>query len=131
MTKKLAAIVYVFSLAAFGCGSDSGTPKKDAGKDAPVGTDTMVIPDVPIQPDAPIKPEVGADKPMTPDLVPAVDMTPKVDVEIRIDSVTTPVDGGEDATITPPIDGGAVDAEASEAGAAVDAGTPVDAESAG
>ena len=55
MMKKLAATVFVLSLAAFGCGSDDGTPKKDAAPKLDAGPDTQVAPDVPIQPDTPIK----------------------------------------------------------------------------
>jgi hypothetical protein len=128
MMKKLAVTVFVLSLAAVGCGSDSGTLKKDGSPD--VKTDVAPQPDT-NQPDKAMGtevqlsgPEVQADKPIPVDVTTA-DTTPKVEVQAveagGIDVSGTGIDGaGNDAPIV--IDGGTVDVQPTEAAPAVDAG---------
>lgn len=129
MMKKLAVTVFVLSLAAFGCGSDDGTPeRKDSGPDTGKDTSTQKLDT--IQADKPMPgpeagPEAQADKPVPIDEgrldAGAVDVEP-------IDQGT--VDGGEidggapDKPVTPP-DGPAIDGgeELDGGGTTVDGGT--------
>jgi hypothetical protein len=133
MMKKLAVTVFVLSLAAIGCGSDSGTPKKDSGTDAK-GIDTQSI-DVQVKtdlsvtvPDAPVGNEVQPDMPAPLDMsvdqviIKPVDTNPLVDVQPG--EVQKPVDvATPDKPINPPIDGPKpVDVQPTEAAQPVDGG---------
>ena len=64
MMRKLAVTVFVFSLAAMGCGSDNGTPNK---ADTSVAIDGPAVKldvnkDVPASPDAPGTPDLAIDQ---------------------------------------------------------------------
>jgi hypothetical protein len=125
MMKKLVATVFVLSLTALGCGSDSGTqPKPDAAPDTRPGAE--------VQPDQALPgpeagPEAQPDLAKGPDLAQPIDTTKPIDVTTPSD-VAKPVDvgtidgGKDDAPITTPIDGGAADVQPSEAGAPIDGG---------
>jgi hypothetical protein len=121
MMKKLAVTVFALSLAAIGCGSDSGSKPDAAGKtDGPPGAETQVIPDAPPKLDV-IQPGLETGQPDKPAVEVNVPDAPAVDQAgidaPAIDSSTPGLDGGIDA---PAIDGGTVDAQKSEAGGAVD-----------
>jgi hypothetical protein len=130
MMKKLAVTVFALSLAAFGCGSDSGEKKPDASPD--VKKDTAPQTDL-IQPDQAVPgPEAGAevktDIPIQVDQG-GVDGVKPVDVQ-SIDQVT--VDGPTVDVNTPDqpipvLDGGKVDVQPTEAQPPViDGAKPVD-----
>jgi hypothetical protein len=133
MMKKLAVTVFALSLAAFGCGSDSGEKKPDSGTDAKI--DMAPKTDV-NQPDQPIPsgPEAGAevklDLPIPVDQS-AVDVSKQLDVQ-SIDHVQVTVDGGTvDANQpdkpAPVLDGGKIDVQPTEAQPPViDGAKPVD-----
>ncbi len=131
MMKKLAVTVFALSLAAIGCGSDSGTPAK---KDATVDTKTIDSQSIDtVKTDTAIGPEAGAetqaDKPISPDqavdqVVPPVDVQPTIDgqpIDVQptvdgpkrdttpIDAIQPPVDGGPKLDVQPAVDGGSVD----------------------
>ncbi len=132
MMKKLAVTVFALSLAAIGCGSDSGTPaKKDATVDTKtidsqsidtVKTDTAIGPEAgaETQADKPIGPDSPVDGVVTPvdtqptvevqpiDVQPTVD-GPKRDTTPPIDAIQPPVDGGPKLDVQPAVDGGADD----------------------
>ena len=131
MMRKLAVTVFTLSLAALGCGSDSGTPPgPDTGVPAEAGakTDVVVNPSLDTQvADAPVGPEVQV----------ALD-GPKLDVPVVVDSPSDQaqvvdqapqiVDGPKPVDTQPAIDGpkpaldGGVDTQRVDSGAAVDAG---------
>lgn len=155
MTRKLAVTLFALSLAAFGCGSDEGTPAKtdtsvaqDGPKtiDAVLGPDSPAqTPDAPLGPDAPLNPDTAI---VNPDASPAVEAG-KLDVQgleaQQVVEVGRP-DGREAGrpeigqpesgvrlevqapdTVQPVLDGG-VDAQVTEAAPALDAEPAVDAE---
>jgi hypothetical protein len=130
MMKKLAVTVFALSLAAIGCGSDSGG-KPDAGKtDGPPGAEVQVVPDAPVQPDV-VQPAVETGQPDKPAVEVNAPDAPAIDQSMDMPAVdgTSPViDGGIDA---PAIDGGAVDTAKTEAGTGVDGGTGVDSQKVG
>lgn len=117
MMRKLVVTVFVLSVAAMGCGSDSGD-KPDTGTAVEAGQKDV---------------GQGADQAIgTPD-VGGVDMSSTAEVQAPVDtqsvdtgSVVVPVDGGVDSGMTtvdggkdgaPAVDGGAkLDVAASEAG---------------
>ena len=132
MMRKLAVTVFALSLAALGCGSDSGTKPVDTGVSSEVGKtpDAYVAPGVDTgAADAPMGPETQpsvdagkidgtvADAPAIDqaqvDTAPqAVDAPKGIDVQ-AIDSPKTPIDGGVDAPqadAVKAVDGGSVDA---------------------
>jgi hypothetical protein len=121
MMKKLAVTVFVVSLAAIGCGSDSGTPdKKDSGTSDTPTTQTD-------GPGAKLDVMVPSDVPMKQDMAP--DMADKVDQQgmdgagmdggmmdggTEVDGGM--IDGGDEDTAMG-IDGGMMDAEPMDTGA--------------
>jgi hypothetical protein len=131
MMKKLAVTLFALSLAAFGCGSDSGEKKPDTGVDAPK-TDTQ--PKLDGQPDQPPLPgpeagaEVKTDIPIQVDQD-SVDVSKPVDVQ-SIDQVTVDggtVDANQPDKPAPVLDGGKVDVQPTEAQPPViDGAKPVD-----
>ena len=116
MMRKLAVTVFVLSLAALGCGSDSGNPNNDVGggpgvdgaakdtggavdlaqTDTPIGIDTAI--------DA-VKPDAAVDQNTAIDTA-KVDGGPKLDAN-SVD--TQVVDGGAGADTSSSIDTAAVD----------------------
>jgi hypothetical protein len=127
MMKKLAVTVFVASLAAIGCGSDSGTPvKKDGGTDAKIvldvqGADLQQGAEAQLpQPDAPVGPEVQVDKPAPLDS--GVDENPKTDTQVDVQGgeVQKPLDVAKPDVIDAPKP---IDLPPGEAGTLVDSGT--------
>jgi hypothetical protein len=131
MMRKLAVTVFALSLAALGCGSDSGTKPVDTGVSSEVGKtpDAYVAPGVDTgAADAPMGPEVALDAGKIDATVadaPAVDQAQGIDtapqaidapkgIDVQaIDSPKTPLDGGVDAPqadAVKAVDGGSVDA---------------------
>jgi hypothetical protein len=128
MMRKLAVTVFVLSLAALGCGSDSGTPSK---------ADTAVSPD-----GSSVKPETNSDQAIgaetqSPDLAIDLAQGSEVKAEVQLSEAGSTSEAGQvtEAGIkpevnkpvdvqpgvdqgTPRLDGGAVDS-----GAAVDGGS--------
>jgi len=120
MIRKLSVTVLALSFAALGCGSDNGTPPKEAGppdvapRDIGVGPDlTPPPPDLKPTPDVPQQPDVAApDLPMGPDV-------PKGEAGLGVDGpgvdVETVVDTGglqgeaQEPDLAPAIDGGIID----------------------
>jgi len=112
MMKKLAVTVFVASIAAFGCGSDDGTPvKTDGGKDTR-SVDAQSI-DVQVKTDLPV---VNRDAPLGSETQPdvSVDQGPQqidtsatIDAEKAIDSESVLDVGKPDMPVMPSIDGGA------------------------
>ncbi len=128
MMRKLAVTVFVLSLAALGCGSDSGNktnPDTGVGAEAGKTTDTIAPQtDTPIA-DAPMGPEVALDTAKVD--VSAVDTTQVLDVA-QTDLPAPPldtakaVDGpGIDGT-KPVLDGGVDSQPNSDVNSALDAG---------
>jgi len=122
MMRKLAVTVFALSLAALGCGSDSGTkPSPDTGVGGETGKADTVSPSDKEVVDAPAGNEVQLDTAKA-DVsaldAPAVDAPPSVDLP-AVDtskSVDTPaVDGAK-----PVVDGGVDSAPAVDTGAALD-----------
>jgi len=130
MMKKLAVTVFALSLTALGCGSDNGT-KNDAAPsvDTKPGAEVLPQTDTPL-PGPEAGPEAQPDLAQGPDLAqPPIDGPKPIDVA-PVDQ-GNPVDGGnQDTSIHPPIDGGSVDVQPSEAGVHIDGGA-VDGGSAG
>ena len=134
MMRKLAVTVFALSLAALGCGSDSGTKTPDAAVSPdgqkPVDT-TVPIADGPTVADAPIGVEAQAPldtaKVETPAV--AVDSTPVLDVAQGADQAPSTLDTGKvDSqvidTIKPAVDSGApVDSGSTVDSGKVDGGT--------
>jgi hypothetical protein len=116
MMRKLAVTVFAFSLAALGCGSDSGTNPVDTGVASEAGkTDVYVAPAIDTSPaDAPIGADAyipldtakvdttavdgpnGIDQAQVLDTAPGVDGPKGVDAQ-GIDGPKVQVDGGVDA----------------------------------
>jgi hypothetical protein len=116
MMRKLAVTVFVLSLAAVGCGSDSGTPSKSDTSVQPDGAkaEVAVVPDAPANQDS-------ADVAVGPETTPPVDTAQS--------EANTVLDGGKADTqvvdVTPTVDGGA-DSKGIDSGTTLDTGTPVD-----
>jgi hypothetical protein len=129
MMRKLAVTVFALSLAALGCGSDSGTKTPDTGVALDTGKTDTVTPATDTQiADAPIGPEVQLDTAKVD--VPAVDTPQVLDVAQTdlpsqpldtkavdspgIDSTKPVLDGGVDSQpkldTNPALDAGATDA---------------------
>jgi hypothetical protein len=139
MMRKLAVTVFVVSLAALGCGSDSGNPTKndtgvpaDGAKPTDVANKDVAGSDIAIGgPDVSIDVAQGAET------------GPKLDVAVLTETgalETNPqLDSGKDTSkldsqsidIVPSIVDGGADTKTSEAGTAVDTGTSVDGGTAG
>jgi hypothetical protein len=109
MMRKLAVTVFVLSVAALGCGSDSGD-KPDTGTVVEAGQKDMA----PGPDQAMGTPDMGTDMGSTAEVMAPVD-TQMVDTG----SVVVPVDGGVDS-------GSAVDSATGDAPAAVDGGAKLD-----
>jgi hypothetical protein len=129
MMKKLAVTVFALSLAAFGCGSDSGEKKPDASPDGKLDTQPKLDvnqPDQPVTPGPEAGAEVKSDIPIQVDQG-GVDQGKPVDVQsidqITVDSPTVDVN-----TADKPIqlDVGLVDVQPTEAKPPVIDATPVD-----
>jgi hypothetical protein len=138
MMRKLAVTVFALSLAALGCGSDSGNPAPDTGV-AIDGAKTDVVtpnPDIAQTPDAPMGLEVQAKVDVsTPDLPQTLDQAQSLDQALGVDQAPQAVDTAKTVD-TQGIDGAkpsvdsSVDTKRADAGAAVDSGS-VDGGSAG
>jgi hypothetical protein len=141
MMRKLAVTVFALSLAALGCGSDSGNKTPDTGV-AIDGAKTDVVtpnPDIAQTPDAPMGPEASLDTTKvdvsTPDLPQTLDQAQSLDQALGVDQAPPTVDTAKTVD-TQGIDGakpsvdGSVDTKRADAGAAVDSGS-VDGGSAG
>jgi hypothetical protein len=111
MMRKLAVTVFALSLAALGCGSDSGNKNNDVGGGPGVdGAAKDTAGDV-AQPDTSIAPDG------------AIDVTAKQDVSVDQNTVidTAQVDGG------PKVDATSVDTKVGvDGGAGVDTGSSID-----
>ena len=127
MMKKLVVTVFALSLTALGCGSDDGGKKDAAPK-----MDTL--PGVEVQapiPDAPWGPEVQAPgvEAGQPDTKPAIDQAVDqasptdvpMDQAVPMDAGTPDTNMGVDMSPVT-VDGGAIDAQETEAGPAIDGG---------
>jgi hypothetical protein len=138
MMRKLAVTVFALSLAAFGCGSDSGTKTTDAPVTPPAdggGKLDTPVPgaDVPV-PDAPIVDSPALD---TAKDVPAVDVAQVLDQAQPVDQAPQTLDTAKVVDVQsidstkPVVDGGVNDTKAPvDSGSTVDSGS-VDARSAG
>ena len=129
MMRKLAVTVFALSLAALGCGSDSGTKPVDTGVAAEAGkTDTGVTPvaDAPATPDVFVGGEVQAPLDTQKVEAPVPDAPVLLDQALPLD--TAPLDGPKGPDLQgidgpkPLLDSGA-DAPKADAGPAVDAGS--------
>jgi len=127
MMRKLAVTVFALSLAALGCGSDSGTktdgpvtPALDGGKtdttvpvdgvaDAPIGAETQVALDT-----ASVESQQALDQAQSLDQAATLDTSTVVDAH-AVDGIK-PVDGGVDTHT--PVDSGAVDSGSVDGGSA-------------
>lgn len=123
MMRKLAVTVFALSLAALGCGSDSGTKTPDTGVAAEAGHPTV---DSQI-PDAPMGTEVQAQLDTAMVEVSAVDVSQVVDVAQGpdlpgVDSQKAVDVQGVDST-KPVLDGGVDSHPSVDTGSALDAGS--------
>jgi hypothetical protein len=138
MMRKLAATVFVLSLTALGCGSDSDTKTPDTGVTVDGGKTDVVTPSLDVQtPDAPFGPEVQASQDVsTPDLPQTIDQASVLDQAQGVDHASPTVDTAKPVDTKVIIDGakpsvdGGVDAQHVDSGATVDSGS-VDGGSAG
>jgi hypothetical protein len=126
MMRKLAVTVFALSLAALGCGSDSGNKTNpDTGVGAEAGKNDTVIPGPETQADAPIGPEVPLDTAKVD--VPAVDTpqaldAPQTDLPSQPLDTAKPVDGPGIDSVKPVVDGGVDSQPSVDTGSALDAG---------
>jgi hypothetical protein len=134
MMRKLAVTVFALSLAALGCGSDSGTPAPDTG--APIdgaktpNLDTAQVPDVSWGPEVQASLDVSTpDLPQTIDQAQGLDQAQAVDQATPVIDTQKPVDTQAIDSTKPVLDGG-VDTQRVDSGATVDSGS-VDGGSAG
>jgi hypothetical protein len=128
MMRKLAVTVVALSLAALGCGSDSGTktpdasPKLDVAKaDVSPGPEVQAIPDAPVGQEVQVPLDTAKLDVSAPDVPQIIDQATPVDQALPIDVPNAvdvqPVDGPK------PVDGGAPHLDAQPK---VDSGSTVD-----
>ena len=122
MMRKLAVTVFALSLAALGCGSDSGTKTPDTGVALDTGKTDTITPATDTQiADAPIGPEVDVPAVDTPQVLdvaqtdlPSQPLDTKAVDSPGIDGTKPVLDGGVDSQpkldTNPALDAGATDA---------------------